>query len=521
MINRGFTDVAVNDFLDRLDTMTNKAANKAIIKLKRLSIVMLDNQAMNIKQTTWQRVGDFQNILDIDNFLQRYWLYTGGRGSGKSHDIAETIVKMTFEIGTGVLFARYMAKSVSTSIAPSFIAAAKRLGVEEHFYITQDKVINKSTGSFIYMGGLHSSGSSTSGLKSLEGVNNVFIDEAEDIDSTKAWAEFNKLDDSVRSLDKVNRICLILNPKSRQGQIFKQFIEHNSTFKQFGKYQVEVSNRSDVYHVHCTFHRVIQYLDKGWLYKEKVARLRAEEGVDHETGRKLNEEEHKVAIDFYSNNYIGIFNSFIVGRVFPYYEKEEVFPENLPTQYAIDFGYTHVDAMVRVSVDVRLKKIYVEKLIFENQLSEGQLGTLIKQNSPRNCSIVCDSAEPRLINDLRRATGRALTPVRKQEVAMQIQQIKDFVIVVCGDSEEVANELNQYRWSDKLDNKGRPVPNKADDVDNSIDAMRYALTVLLKDYDRIGQHTVQQMPHDVKIVETKRERQARMFKEALARKKKR
>jgi len=520
MINRGFTDEGVNTFLDRIEGMTNKAANKVVAKMKRVPLVMLEKEAMNIKHTTWLRVGGFQNILNTSEYNERYWLYTGGRGSGKSFDIGETIVKQTFEQGVGVLFARYMAKSVATSIAPSFIASAKRLGLEDHFYITQDKIINRSTGSFIYMGGLHSGGSSTSGLKSLEGVNNVYIDEAEDLDSLKAWNEFNKLDDSVRSLTKVNRICLVLNPKSRQGQVYKHFIENNSRFETFDKYEVELSTRSDVRHVHCTFHRVVEYLDKGWLYKEKIARIRAEEGIDHETGRELNEEERKIAKDFYSNNYIGIFNSFIAGRVFPYFETADVFPEHLPIQHAIDFGYTHVDALVRVSVELRTRRIYVEKLVFENNLSEGQLASRIKETTPRGCSIICDSAEPRLINDLRRSTGRAMRPVKKQEVAMQIQQIKDFTIVICGDSEEIENEFNQYRWSENLDGKGRPVPNKADDVDNSIDAIRYALTVLLKDYDRIGQHTVKQYASEDVIKETPRQRSQRLFKVSLAMKNK-
>jgi phage terminase large subunit len=524
MINRGFTDDSVNSFLDRIASLSNKEANKVVKRMKALPIVMLEGEVMNIKQTTWFRIGEFQNIMNTNEYLERYWLYTGGRGSGKSHDIGETIVLQTFEKGIGVLFARYMAKSVATSIAPSFIASAKRLGLDQHFYITQDKIINKSTGSFIYMGGLHSAGASTSGLKSLEGVNNVYIDEAEDLDSLRAWSEFNKLDDSIRSLEKINRICLVLNPKSRSGQVYKNFVEGNSKPVKFGGYDVEISNRSDVKHIHCTFHRVKEYLDSGWLFKHEVARKRAEDGVDFETGRMLTEEEHSIAIEFYSNNYIGIFNNFVAGKIFPYYETEEVFPTHLEVHYGLDFGFSHVDALVKTAVCLRTKRIYVQKLIFESGLSEGALGTRIMEETPRNCQIVCDSAEPRLINDLRRSTGRSLQGVKKMEVSYQLQQMLDFTIVICGDvstREPVENEFNLYRWSDELDAKGKPKANKKDDVDNSIDALRYALTIAMKDYDRIGSAVSKPDKQPIVQVETSRERKQRMFVEALARKKNR
>ena len=516
LINRGYSNDPIVKFIDSISVMKKKEAFKKISKLKDKPKILLSEGEMNVKQTTWRKDSEFKEILDTENNKERYWLLTGGRGSGKSREIGEDIVLMTFEKGVGVLFARYFATSVMKSIAPLFLNSAKRLGLRDHFTVTTDKIINKSTGSFILLSGLHQSGDSTSGLKSLEGVNAAFIEEAEDLDSLKAWASFNKLDDSIRSIDRTNRICLVLNPRSRKGLVYKNFIKGNSKEKTFGKYSVEISNRSDVKHVHCTFHAIKEFLDAGWLYKEKVARIRAEDGEDFETGRKLTEEECQIAKEFYQNNYLGIFNDFIAGRIFPYYETSSSFPEHLESQYAIDFGFTHVDALVRVAVCLRSKKIYIQQLIFENGLSEGALATKIKETTPRGASILCDSADPRLINDLKRATGRSMKAVRKMEVASQIQQMLDFILV-CVDSPDVESELSQYRWSEELDSKGRPKPNKKDDVDNSIDATRYALTALMKDYDRIGEAVSE--PDRQPNRESKKEIKKRMFLESLARRK--
>ena len=63
-----------------------------------------------------------------------------------------------------------------------------------------------------------------------------------------------------------------------------------------------------------------------------------------------------------------------------------------------------------------------------------------------------------------------------------------------------------------------PKPNKKDDVDNSIDATRYALTVALGDYDRIGKILTKSDPQPKVNKETSIERKRRLFKESLQRK---
>ena len=72
-----------------------------------------------------------------------------------------------------------------------------------------------------------------------------------------------------------------------------------------------------------------------------------------------------------------------------------------------------------------------------------------------------------------------------------------------------------------VDAKGKPKANKTDDVDNSIDALRYALTIAMKDYDRIGSAVSKPDKQPIVHVETSLERKRRMFIEALARKKNR
>lgn len=488
LLNKGYWGEGIERVITHLDTLSKGRLTLALVAIHREEDVE-PAIGQSLHMGIWGNTTEFSVILDHENNDKRYWVYTGGRGSGKSHDIAEVIVRMTFESGNGILFARYYATSVMSSIAPSILKTAERLGLRKFFKITKDKIINISTGSFILFAGLHQSNDSVgSGLKSVEGVNIVMIEEAEDLDSAKAWDRFNKLDDSVRMLEKVNRVCLILNPKNRAGQVYQNFIKEGSRLVEFNGHEVEISTRKDIEHVHCTFHRVKQYLDKGWLLKEQRARYKAEEGKDPDSDRVLGKEEHAIAIEFYANNYIGIFNDFIAGKIFPYYEKVDTFPEGLPEGFGIDFGWGHVTAMVKVAVDLPNHRIYIEGRVFKSGMSQADIADAIMLHVGRTDLIVSETADPRLRIALTVTTERDLIPVNKHEmgVTAQLLRMLDFTIVIVGESAGVKGEFDTYRWSDKLDAKGGKVANKADDKDNSIDAARYILTRLLIDYEVIG-----------------------------------
>ena len=220
-----------------------------------------------------------------------------------------------------------------------------------------------------------------------------------------------------------------------------------------------------------------------------------------------------IAKEFYSNNYIGAFAVFIKGRVFNYYEKADAIPEHLSVSYGLDFGFSHVDSLVKCAVDLQTKRIYVQQLVFQSGQSQGDLSDGIKRFVPYGERIICDSAEPRLISDLRKSTGRLLVPVIKLNVGYQIAQMQDFTIVVVGESPDVEFELQNYRWSDKMVN-GFKVPNKSDDVDNAIDSLRYALTIQMKDYEVVGKATSPE-PLNVPVKKSRAEIIQEQFQQAI------
>ena len=104
--------------------------------------------------------------------------------------------------------------SANTSIIPEFVEKIDMMGVNAHFRITKDEITNLQTGSSIIFKGIRtSSGNQTAALKSLNGITTFVVDEAEELDDEST---FDKIDFSIRSLNKQNRVILILNPTTKE-----------------------------------------------------------------------------------------------------------------------------------------------------------------------------------------------------------------------------------------------------------------------------------------------------------------
>ena len=92
-----------------------------------------------------------------------------------------------------------------------------------------------------------------------------------------------------------------------------------------------------------------------------------------------------------------------------------------------------------------------------------------------NIKVVADSAEPRLIDELK-AKGINIVGAIKGAGSIRegIAKMLDYELVVTEDSIDVIKELNNYAWSDKKSET------TIDAYNHCIDAIRYAASVLLE-----------------------------------------
>lgn len=142
--------------------------------------------------------------------------------------------------------------------------------------------------------------------------------------------------------------------------------------------------------------------------------------------------------------------------------------------FGLDFGFNDPDAMVKVSIDKGQRKIYVRQELYKSGNSTADLIGIIKAKNLGVSLIVADSAESRLIEDIRRQGVNIIRADKSAgSISEGIKTIQGYELIVDENSTDLVKELKNYIWNDKK--AGIPI----DDFNHLLDAMRYIVMRLL------------------------------------------
>jgi len=139
----------------------------------------------------------------------------------------------------------------------------------------------------------------------------------------------------------------------------------------------------------------------------------------------------------------------------------------------LDFGYARDPAaFVLASYEARDKRLYVMKEFLQAGLTNDLLAARVKQLAG-SLPVICDSAEPKSIAELRR-WGVCALPARKgpDSVLHGLQWLGQQDLVLSPDCPALRGELLGYRWTP--DGQGGSLP-RPQGEDHLIDALRYAM----------------------------------------------
>jgi phage terminase large subunit len=142
--------------------------------------------------------------------------------------------------------------------------------------------------------------------------------------------------------------------------------------------------------------------------------------------------------------------------------------------YGQDFGFsTDITSLVKVAVDKDTRSVYVKQIYGKTNLSTSDIAYRNKTECGTDL-IICDSAEPRLISELKNM-GLNIRPTikKKGSILSGIALMQDYQIIVDRNSEGIIREINNYVWHER---NQRPV----DKFNHYIDAIRYSLMYLLQ-----------------------------------------
>jgi len=170
------------------------------------------------------------------------------------------------------------------------------------------------------------------------------------------------------------------------------------------------------------------------------------------------------------------------GVVFTNWKFGSFNPDGLQSSCGMDFGFSvDPDTLTEVAIDKAKMIIYVKEHIYSNGLNTPLLASMIKSKVGSKL-IIADSAEPRLISDLK-AQGINIQAVKKGTIESGITRMQDYTIVVDQNSKNIAKELNNHEYADKGSKLYK------DSYNHAIDGIRYNIIFHLDNPNK-GQYFV-------------------------------
>ena len=180
----------------------------------------------------------------------------------------------------------------------------------------------------------------------------------------------------------------------------------------------------------------------------------------------------------YEHEYLGVPNG-DGGNVFEYLEIRDITDEEISRMdrifAGVDYGwYPDAFCYLRTYYDSAREKIYLIDELYVNKWSNSKTADWIKKKGYDDYTMICDSAEPKSVNDFRDAGLPARGAIKGPgsiEYGFKFLQTKTIVI----DPKRTPNaykEITEYEYD--RDKEGNVISGYPDGNDHAISALRYA-----------------------------------------------
>lgn len=362
----------------------------------------------------------------------RYKGVHGGRGSGKSHFFAESLVEECIRTKTDAVCLREIQKSLKFSVKKLIESKIVALNAGDYFEVQESQIKCRNGGVIIFQGMQdHTSDS----IKSLEGFKIAWFEEAQSA--------------SQRSLD-------LLRPTLRAPGSELWF----SWNPRFATDPIDVLLRGENPPPNSVVVEA-NYSDNPWLPQELVDEMEYDKRRDP---------------DKYAHIWLGKYQQNSEARVFKNWAVEE-FERPAGTIYRLgaDWGFS-VDPSVLIRCDIEGHRLYVDHEAYMVGCEIVNLPELFMQvPEAEKWPITADSARPETISHMRKNGFPQIRAAIKGAKSLEegVEFLKSFDIVVHPRCKHLIDELTLYSYKeDPL--TGAVLPILSDKDNHVIDALRYA-----------------------------------------------
>lgn len=383
----------------------------------------------------------------------RYLGLHGGRGSGKSHVLAERVVVRSIGEKLDIVCLREVQKSLEYSVKKLIESKIEKLNAGAYFEVQERRILTKNGGVIIFEGLQNHTADS---IKSLEGFDIAWVEEAQSL--------------SQRSLD-------ILRPTIRKAgsQIWFSWNPNKRTDPVDALLRCEKPPSDSI---------VVQanYRDNPYL----PAELKAE--VDYDMSRDPEKFAHVWLGEYQRNSETRVFKNWKI--------EEFDTPEGMTFRMGADWGFA-IDPSVLVRCYLVGRNLYVDYEAYMVGCEIDQLPDLFDRvPDSRKWFITADSARPETISYMQRHGYPKISSAIKGAKSVEdgIEFLKTYDIIVHPRCQHTIDELTMYSYkTDAL--TGVVMPMLEDKNNHVIDALRYACEAIRK-APQARDRKEHRMPHE-------------------------
>lgn len=388
---------------------------------------------MRTERVTTKQPTTYYNVKNCKTRIQ---VHQGGTRSGKTYSIIQTLVELCYlnqEAGMTISIVRKTFPTIKRTVLKDFIEILESQG----WYDENNH--NKSDQTYSLFGNTIEFFSVDDGQK-VRGAKRhlLYCNEANEL----SLEDFRQL-----NMRTTMRVILDYNPSDPYHWIYD-----------------EVLSRDD-----CSFYQTT-YLDNPYLSDEiiKEIELFRDSDPDYWAVYGLGQR---------ASNRRAVYQA----------DKATTVPKNAKlVGYGLDWGFS-ADPTAIVALYERGQEMYVQQLVYETGLTNTDIHDRLNDlGITRQDYIICDSAEPKSIEELKRR-GWNVHPAKKgpDSIRKGIDQMKQFKLFYVG--EDLQREFIQYKW--KVDRDGRILNQPEDKHNHALDAARYVV-LNLKSQKKRGEYHI-------------------------------
>lgn len=379
----------------------------------------------------------------------RTQIFFGGSSSGKSFFLCQRIVLDVAKGNRNYLCLRNVKSTIRNSTFNEISKAIGSLKLSNYFSINKsDMVITCVNGYQILFAGLDDVEKIKSITPKKEVITDIFIEEATETEYKAVKQLYKRL----RGKSKVSkRLTMAFNPILQEHWIYKEYFNNWDDSKTYYE--------DDKLSILKTTYKDNKFLEEDDIYD-----------LEHES-------------DPYFYNVYTLGNWGVLGNViFKNWRVEDLteFKKTAATfSNGLDFGFAKDPAALsHMHYERKNKTLYILDELYKCELTNDLLAAEIKKIIGTQF-VVCDSAEPKSIRELKKHGVNALAARKGPDsVEFGIQWLQQQKIVIDVHCQNAKNEFQTYKW--KEDKFGNPLPVPVDRDNHLIDAIRYGTEDLSK-----------------------------------------